>query len=122
MVGTSKETEAVETSTAKQEEILDRDIPSVLVAEISPLQNITVQFNDAVDLNTPVATLPQTPQGGPPQGVPVAAPQTNFANPGTTVPPTPVASPYGYPGYGGYAPAPYGSPYIYPAGPGGTLP
>ncbi|MGA7955107.1 MAG: hypothetical protein WCA07_16470 [Gloeobacterales cyanobacterium] len=128
MVGTSKETEAVETSTAKQEEILDRDIPSVLVAEISPLQNITVQFNDAVDLNTPVATLPQTPQGVPPQGVPpqgapVAAPQTNFANPGTTVPPTPtVASPYGYPGYGGYAPAPYGSPYGYPAGPGGTLP
>jgi hypothetical protein len=121
IVGTSKETEAVETSTSKQEEILDRDIPSVLVAEISPLQNLTVQFNDAVDLNAPVATLPQAPQGGPPQGVPVAAPQTNFANPGTTVPPTPtVAPPYGYPGYGApYAPGGY--PY-YPGAPGGALP
>jgi hypothetical protein len=119
IVGTSKETEAVETSTSKQEEILDRDIPSVLVAEISPLQNLTVQFNDAVDLNAPVATLPQAPQGAPPQGLPVAAPQTNFANPGTTVPPT-AAPPYGYPAYGvPYAPGGY--PY-YPGAPGGALP
>jgi hypothetical protein len=134
IVGTSKETEAVENSTTKQEEILDRDIPSVLVAEISPLQNISVQFTDAVDLNAPVATLPQAPQGAPgaPQGVPVAAPPpSNFVNPGTTVPAVPTAPPPGayggYPGYGapGYgAPAPYGgypgygTPYV----PGGGLP
>ncbi len=129
IVGTSKETEAVENSTAKQEEILDRDIPSVLVAEISPLQNLTVQFNDAVDLNAPVATLPQAPQGAPVQGAPIAPPpQTNFANPGTTVPPTPTVAPqYPYGGYApGYPPAPYGgypaAPYGYPGGPGGALP
>jgi hypothetical protein len=134
IVGTSKETEAVETSTTKQEEILDRDIPSVLVAEISPLQNISVQFTDAVDLNAPVATLPQAPQGAPgaPQGVPVAAPPpSNFVNPGTTVPAVPTAPPPGYGappygGYPGYAPGygapPYGGGYPGYGGPGGGLP
>jgi hypothetical protein len=132
IVGTSKETEAVENSTTKQEEILDRDIPSVLVAEISPLQNISVQFTDAVDLNAPVATLPQAPQGAPVQSAPIAPPpQSNFANPGTTVPPTPTVAPQ-YPGYApGYPAAPYGgypppyggaAPYGYPGGPGGALP
>jgi hypothetical protein len=93
IVGTSKETEAVETSTAKQEGILDRDIPSVLVAEISPLQNISVQFNEAVDLNAPVATLPQGPPGpGTPQQAfpqPQAAPAPAGAPPANITPGTP---------------------------------
>jgi hypothetical protein len=106
IVGTSKETEAVETSTAKQEGILDRDIPSVLVAEISPLQNLSVQFNEAVDLNAPVATLPQGPPGpGTPQQAfpqpqaapaPAGAPPANIAPGAPAFPqaaPTPVAAP-----------------------------
>ncbi len=101
IAGTSKETEAVENSTAKQEEVLDRDIPSVLVAEISPLQNISVQFNDAVDLNAPVATLPQappgpgTPQQGFPQqqATPQAAPAPGTAPPAANAPGTPSAAP-----------------------------
>jgi hypothetical protein len=92
IVGTSKETEAVENSTAKQEGILDRDIPSVLVAEISPLQNISVQFNEAVDLNAPIATLPQALPG---QGIPQqAAPAPAIAPPPSNVAPgTPTATP-----------------------------
>jgi hypothetical protein len=119
IVGTSKETEAVENSTTKQEEILDRDIPSVLVAEISPLQNLSVQFNEAVDLNAPITSVPQAAQF--PQGAPAAAPASNFApQPSTTVPQVPVVAPQ-YP-YGGYPAAPYGypaTPYGYP---GGALP
>jgi hypothetical protein len=120
IAGTSKETEAVETSTAKQEGILDRDIPSVLVAEISPLQNLSVQFNDAVDLNAPVATLPQSPPGPGQQAAPQAAPAPALPNvaPGTptaapvptAVPPIPGAAPStpiapsSIPGYPGSAP------------------
>jgi hypothetical protein len=122
IAGTSKETEAVETSTAKQEGILDRDIPSVLVAEISPLQNISVQFNDAVDLNASVATLPQSPPGtgtGTPQqaapapvsvppanvapGVPAPAPAAVPSNSGVA-PGTPAVAPSSIPGYPGSAP------------------
>jgi hypothetical protein len=112
IVGTSKETEAVENSTAKQEGILDRDIPSVLVAEISPLQNLSVQFNDAVDLNAPVATLPQAPPGPgtPQQAAPIAPqPQAPAAQPPNvapgTLPTAPNAAPAPYiPGYPGSAP------------------
>jgi hypothetical protein len=102
----------VENSTAKQEGILDRDIPSVLVAEISPLQNLSVQFNDAVDLNAPVATLPQAPPGPgtPQQAAPIAPqPQAPAAQPPNvapgTLPTAPNAAPAPYiPGYPGSAP------------------
>ena len=100
IAGTSKETEAVETSTAKQEAVIDRDIPSVLVAEISPMQNLPVQFNEAVDLNTPVASLPQSAQPQPQsqQSGPATSPPVAPA-PGTTAPAAPVYPyPYGYPG------------------------
>jgi hypothetical protein len=122
LISTSKEMEAIETSTTKQEEILDRDIPSVLVAEISPMQNITVQFNEAVDMNAPVTTIPQPtqPQAGvpqPQQGMPIAAPVNSYAPPMTlTIPLSNVPPGYGYPGYSGYPG--YGTPGAYPY-PGG---
>jgi hypothetical protein len=123
LISTSKEMEAIENSTTKQEEILDRDIPSVLVAEISPMQNITVQFNDAVDMNAPVATIPQPaqPQAVVPQpaqqGMPIAAPINSYAPPMTlTIPLSNVPPAYGYPGYGSYPG--YGAPGAYPY-PGG---
>lgn len=119
LVGISKEMEAVENSTTKQEEILDRDIPSVLVAEISPMQNLTVQFNEAVDLNMPVTSLPQTAQGQ--QSAPVAAaPIQGVAAPSAVVPVVPLGLTQYPPGYSGYT-APYSpySPYGYP---GGRLP
>jgi hypothetical protein len=115
LVGTSKEMEAIENSTTKQEEILDRDIPSVLVAEISPMQNLTVQFNEAVDLNMPVTSVPQAPQGQ--QSAPMAAAPVQGVAPSIVVPVAPLGFTQYPPGYSGYT-APYApySPYGYPSG------
>jgi hypothetical protein len=114
LIGTSKEMEAIENSTTKQEEILDRDIPSVLVAEISPMQNLTVQFNEAVDLNMPVTSVPQATQG---QQTSMSAPSIQNVAPSTVVPVVPLGFAQYPPGYSGYT-APYlpYAPYGYPSG------
>lgn len=110
IIGTSQQTDAVNQSTAKQEEVLNRDIPSIMVAELSPYQNLSVYFNEDVDLGTPIATLPAAVQ---PQGIPIlpnAAPTPAAAYPASIVGPQP-----SYPGSYGY---PYPVPTQAPVYPG----
>jgi hypothetical protein len=61
IVGTSQQASAVDETTSQQEKILAHDIPSILVTEVAPFQNLPVRFNEGVDLAVPLATLPVAP-------------------------------------------------------------
>ncbi|UFP94802.1 hypothetical protein [Gloeobacter morelensis] len=109
LIGALQQQGAVNQSTGEQEEILERDIPSVLVADLSPLQSLSVEFMAEVDM-----TQPQTELS--PAHLPGQAVVPNAANtPAMMYPVSPVGPAPVYPsGYG------YNSPYPYPYPPAGV--
>ena len=112
LLGGAQEDTAIDKSLAKQEEIMQRDVPTIMVANLAPLQNLSVQFISDVDLNAPVGDLPAGMQPGT-FSLPNAPSTPSMAYPISPVGPGP-----SYPGryYNNYPGGYPGPTPVYPSG------
>jgi hypothetical protein len=92
-VGTAQKLAAVNQGSAREEAVLESEIPTILAVDLAPFENLRVRFDTPVDLRRPMAVLPQAVA---PNGYPVAPDRP--PTPPQAVPNLPVPPPPTYPG------------------------